>query len=53
MNYIQQHKIHTKGTKTCKVLQLHIWKLPPMARFPASFGLFWKTSLASELLMWL
>jgi len=31
MNEIQEHKIYTKGTKVCKVLQLYNWKLPPMA----------------------
>ena len=36
-------KIHTKGTKICKILQLHNWKLPPMAHFPIIFALFWKT----------
>jgi len=43
MNWIQEHKILTKGTKICKVLQLHNWKLPSMAHFPIIVGLFWKT----------
>jgi len=32
-----------KGTKFCKVFQLHNWKLPPMTHFPIIFTLFWKT----------
>jgi len=51
MNEMQEHNTHTKGTNICEVLQLHNWKLPPMAHFPVrSFSLFWKTWLASELL---
>jgi len=32
MNLIQEHRIYTKETKICKVLQPHNWKLPPNRR---------------------
>ena len=32
-----------KRTKSCKVLRLDTWKLPPLAHFPIILVLFWKT----------
>jgi len=51
MNEIQEHKMHTKGTKNCKVLQLDTWKLPPLAHFPTNVCFILKNIwLASKLL---
>jgi len=40
MNSIQEHNIHTTGTKLCKILQLVTQTLPSLAHFLIIFALF-------------
>jgi len=40
MNYIQEHNIHTKEPKFCKVLKLGTCMLPSLAHLQTTFALF-------------